>query len=139
MQVEEVYVWKIKKWLGKASKVDGSKPYVRSMDLTNAREWSDAIRCGDLQLGESIGKASANVWLYDDIDDFNEVQTAFLLALKYYRKRRNRSSSNIEKLTHLSATGFRDISLWAGEQQRHIKNGSLGVAQFTLHEMEGMY
>ena len=99
-------------------------------------EWSDAIRCGDQQLGEFIGKASANVWLYDDLDNFDEVQTTFLLALKYYRQRRNKSSRNSEKITDLSATGFRDISIWAGGQKRHIKNGSLGVAYFTLHEWE---
>jgi hypothetical protein len=92
--VEEDYVSKIKEWLCKssgvkASEVEGLKPDVQ--------EWSNAIQRGDQQLGESIGKASANVWLYDDIDDFDNIKTTFLLALKYYRKRRNESSSNTEK------------------------------------------
>ena len=136
IHVEEIYVSKIKEWLGKASEVERLIADVRSMDLINAHEWSEAIRHGDQQLGEFIGKASANVWLYDDIPNFNEVQTTFLLALKYYRQWRNQSSCNSEKITDLSATGFRDISIWAGGQKRHIKNGSLGVAHFTLYEWE---
>jgi tetratricopeptide (TPR) repeat protein len=106
------------------------------VDLKNAQDWRKKIRRGSQELGVYVGKAAASVWLYDGMNDFEQAQTTFLLALKYYQQLRNKSSCSPENIKHLSATGFRGISVWACRQKWNISYKNLGVAYFTLHEWE---
>jgi tetratricopeptide (TPR) repeat protein len=85
-------------------------------------------------LGESIGKVAARIWLHECIDLIGTVRQCFLLGLKYYWKRKNRSQTNLNELNELVATDFKDISIWSGdiEQQQSINKKNIGVALFSI-------
>src|SRR5277367_4737453 len=73
--------------------------------------------------------AATNVWLSDDTTSFSELQTAFLLTLKYYlqrqtRKRNGRIGQDIEILL---GNKFKDMVVWAGiKPQFHFRRPNLG-------------
>lgn len=61
----------------------------------------------------------------------------FVLALKYYWKRANRSLSNAQEVEELVATNFSGIATWAnGENRPQTKKQNLGVAFFELKKRE---
>src|SRR5216117_3190114 len=122
---EEDDLSKIKEWLVKGCEAE--------MDVKEVQQWSQAIRRDPELLNEYIGKAAANVWLYEDMEMFDEACVAFVLALKYYQQR---NSCNNEKITYLSVTRFKGISDWASKLNRKVNERNLGVAYFTLHEWE---
>lgn len=96
--------------------------------------WQRAVLSNLPILGELIGKAAASIWLHESLDRIKAVRLCFLLALKYYWKRKNRSQSNLNELNELTATDFKDISLWSGSnEQRHpVNKKNIGVAMFSV-------
>lgn len=95
------------------SRKDTKEHRIRQFD--EAYRWSLEILQVPQRLGEIVGKAAVSVWLYDEITNFGELQTTFLIALKYFWRRENKNSSNIEEIERLFTTKFRDMSDWAGD------------------------
>ena len=139
VHVEKNYLLRIKDWLGSRewSRENTEADWNANELLNEAYQWSQDILEGEQRLGQIIGKAAANVWLYDTITNFGELQTTFLLALKYYWQRENKTSSNTQELERFSATKFRNIADWAGiTRNSHVQERNLGVAYFTLRQWE---
>jgi tetratricopeptide (TPR) repeat protein len=106
-------------------------------ELKKSFEWMKTALDNDRELGQVLGKAAANIWLFSDVNDFAVVGVAFRLALKYYWKRENRTLDNMQELQHLTATNFTDMVSWVGISARStIKSRNVGVGYFTLRRWE---
>ena len=142
--VEESYLQDIKEWLIKSQRwyyksieMERLKSDGKEMELEKSYMWSHEILWDERRLGEYVGKAAANVWFYDDIGSFSEIETTFLLALKYYWRREGRILSNVDELRELSSTTFNGIVTWMGgygQGQGSPKQKNLGVAFAALRQ-----
>jgi hypothetical protein len=144
VDVEEALLGMITGWLEKmetriCSDTENVPKSHFAPNIQEAYSWTRAVLGDKQQLGECVGRAATNVWLLDDIASFGELQTAFLLALKYYlrsqkRKRNGRIDQDIEILL---GTKFKDMVVWAGiKHQFHVRRPNLGVAYFTLRDWD---
>ena len=131
--IEEQDLQYIGEWLQKCQVADeGNKNIDERRDVSVA--WRMAILSDPSILGESIGKAAATIWLYESFDRIDAVRLCFLLGLKYYWKRKNRSQSNLNELNELATTDFKDISRWSGnnEHRQSVNKNNIGVALFSV-------
>jgi hypothetical protein len=101
-----------------------SQPDVEQLDLWV--RWHRTLIDNRSILGESVGKAAANIWLYDRLANYAAVQVSFGIALRYYWKRESKTQSNLNELSQLTATEFRDIAVWTGSDKVVIKKKHWG-------------
>ena len=130
VRVEEEALRQIRDWLGKCQ-LGEQLPLQRDELVEAAITWRDTILSNVDTLGESVGKAAARVWLYEELDQFKPLITCFRLALKYYWKRSNRTQNNRDELDRLVDTEFEAISAWAGPQGDIVKS-NIAIAFFTV-------
>jgi hypothetical protein len=88
--------------------------------------WLGSVLDNGSGLGESVGKAAANIWLYDSLANYAAVEVSFFIALRHYWKRENRTQNNLNELTQLTVNGFRDIAVWAGSNKGNCKKKHWG-------------
>ena len=135
VRVEEEALRQIRDWLGKCQIPDWSLGNGQRDELVEAAiTWRDTVLSNVDTLGESVGKAAARVWLYEELDQSQPVITCFRLALKYYWKRAKRTQNNREELDRLVDTEFKAISVWAGPQASlgSIVKNNIATAFFTV-------
>jgi len=133
---EESYLHEISQWIEKTN-INMRNPINLSLDvnLQKVLDWSREIQAEPQALGQFVGKAAVAVWLHDDIDDSRKIRRAFLLALKYYWKRPNRSFRKMEEMKRLATTRFRDMRAWAVQaSDRSVLVKNIGVALFALRQ-----
>ena len=90
-------------------------------------------------LQEALGKAAASIWLHERLDECSILLGCFLLGLKYYWKRANRSQSNLQELKELIDTKFIDISVWvadAVDRVLPIVKRNIGLAFFAVYRWD---
>lgn len=137
---EELTLHKVSSWLRKWEiELDEREQQSLSVGSSDALEPSIQWRAGILnkpeQLGEYVGKAAVGIWLYEDVNEFQQGAAAFLLGLKYYWRREGRSKSNLEELRELSTTKFKGIMEWMGSYRLGFpKQKNLGVAFAALRQ-----
>ena len=111
-----------------------SDPGVQDLD-----QWRSAVLTSKLSiLGEALGKAAAAIWLHERLDDCSVVMGCFMLGLKYYWKRADRSQSNLEELKELINTRFRGISVWSTliGLERPVVKRNIGLAYLSVYRWD---
>lgn len=134
---EPLRLYDFSDWLGKnlSYGVDSQPPDEIEGQLAGFIDCQPADLGDSSILGQIVGKAAVDIWLYEKGLNFKTVQTSFLLALKYYYQRKNRSLNNLEELAKLTATEFNDIIEWAdGHRSRSIEKSRLGPAYFITQK-----
>jgi tetratricopeptide (TPR) repeat protein len=79
------------------------------------------------------GKAAAELWLYEDLQEWPHIVRKVGLALKYYCKSEGRLFESLEDVKGLAANRFEAIVTWCGSRARSPKKTNLGVAFLVLH------
>lgn len=126
VSVEEPSLQDITKWLRSI------KTFLRDVDsqLVESLFWREFMN-EQTWLGNSIGKAAANVWVSDHLPEFNHTATCFSLAAKYF------SRMNSVVLDISDWTGeFVDpehVATWTDPSHR-TKSQNMAVAYFLLHD-----
>ena len=137
--LEDIKTWisKLQLWFDNTTEMETLKSMKNDVELAMLRKWSEAVLHEKQRLGIYVGKAAVNVWLYDNNDNFQEIQTAFALGWKYYHLRENNSLRRFDKIGVLTATKLRDMALWAGnEHRRSTQLSNEGVAFSTLQQWD---
>ena len=108
------------------------------LEIEHALKWQRDCLDNSSLLDETIGKAAVNSWLHEDLDECYAVIHCFILGLKYYWRRANRTRTNLEELNELTATKFRDLSAWADPTGPSVPivHGNLGLAFFAVKEFD---
>jgi tetratricopeptide (TPR) repeat protein len=130
ISIETNYLQSVHDWIQQCPecmKVEDSEMPVH-LNNTTESAWSELVEC--------FGKAAANLWLNEDLT-CDEAQVSFLLALKYFLKRKTRSASNLSEVNDLISTDFEGILAWAGGGgKQRVKKQNLGMAFLTLQQWE---
>lgn len=100
-----------------------------------AVSWGLDILSNQWKLGHYVGKASAEIWLYEDLEA-ERLQTLFWISVKYFLIS-SRSSSvgtfeGIDDLKDISAGDFGRILEWVGRFGSVPKDKGLGIAFHAL-------
>lgn len=134
--LNSIYHWlrecPARKWQQDPAKADGQAEVEQ---LEPWVSWHRSVLDNRSILGESVGKAAANIWLYDSLANYAAVQVSFLISLRYYWKRENKTQNNLNELTQLTVTEFRDIVVWAGSNKAVVKR-NIGVAYFMVYRWD---
>ena len=101
---EEEAIKSISKWLTEWQRRSDVEEKTELVD--SSLKWREEIMGNPGLLGELIGRAAANLWLFGTLLDYNAIAASFRLALKYYRKTTNRLKSNAEELQDLISSEF---------------------------------
>ena len=135
--LEAIPVRTICAWLRTCSVPNTSELDEDSRSLRESVEWRSAVLSEPSIIGVAIGKAAALIWLYERLDSFLVLRTCFLLSLKYYWRRKNKTTTNLEDLNQLTSTGFDPIVAWAnpGGSPRPIVQRNIGVAFYSLYKL----
>ena len=83
-------------------------------------------------LGEHVGKASAELWLYGNCNGI-KTSHAFWLAMKYFCKSHDISLDNADDVQKLIKNDFATVQEWIKKPRRRPNNLGLGVAFSYLH------
>ena len=127
----------VQRWLARF-KMDGeTESLKRSEDsavLQKAIIWRDEVVRNIDKLGESVGKAAALIWLFDEVESKKTIIAAFKLGTGYYWTRENRGDLNDrEELQELFDTEFAGLIEWAGGVKGEMLNDrNLTIARVTL-------
>ena len=97
-----------------------------------ATKWRLQVLEQPWRLGESVGKAAAELWLFGN-HSWESLSEAFRLALKYYCRSQGREIDDFEGLKDIASNNFAAILTWLGYRERQIKNRNLAVGLFVLH------
>jgi hypothetical protein len=139
--MEEDDLEKISKWLRNYETADPSSVNptgdVNDESLKSALIWRAACLNEISPLGDQVGKAATVVWLHEAKTN-QEAKFCFLLALKYYWRRPDRSQSNVVELDDLVSTEFKNMSLWSGsnDPQLPVTKWSIGIGLFCLQRWD---
>jgi tetratricopeptide (TPR) repeat protein len=128
---------RITQWLG-ATRNFGESGGATDVEVKHVTAWKCAVLFNNSILGEAIGKAAAAIWLYERLDECHLLIPCFLLGLKYYWKRMDRSKSNLEELHELTASKFIGISTWEADSGRllPIVERNMGLAFFAVYKWD---
>lgn len=97
-----------------------------------ARKWRLEILQTPTKLAEYLGKAAAELWLYEDLP-WMYIPTAVAVSIKYYCCSQGRQLHGIADFKKLAANNFDCISTWIGNRGSVMAvNKNLGVAFFTV-------
>src|SRR5277367_1535697 len=111
-------------------------------DDAQVPRWSDKVRQEAVirwrvevletpwKLGDDVGKAAAQIWLYADLP-CNNIAAAFRLALKYYCRKHKIPLNDIAKLQDLAANDFTKICDHFDQKRSHKKR-NMGIGFFVL-------
>lgn len=100
-------------------------------EIEKALAWREEIVREPEKLGELLGRAAGNLWLFYDLPDFTSVASAFSLAYKYYRRAR-RLDSYSDDLESLLDTRFKGLKIWIGTLKERFVVKNIGVAFAVL-------
>jgi tetratricopeptide (TPR) repeat protein len=108
------------------------------LEIERAMNWQRVCLDSSFLLKETVGKAAVTLWLHESLDQPHTVIACFLLGLKYYWRRGNRTRSNLEELDELIATKFQDLSAWANPTGPSVPvvHGNLGLAFYAVLEFD---
>ena len=123
IQIEEPYLHKIKEWIEQSSEAPTGETLMET-EVRKSLTW-DVV-------ADAFGKASTALWLDEDLD-CTRLAICFLLALKYYFRRKI-SADRLSDINDLTSTGFQGILTWAGCKIQEANKRSLGMAFFTLQK-----
>jgi tetratricopeptide (TPR) repeat protein len=98
--------------------------------------WGLDILGSPWKLEDLLARASAELWLYHDLDIF-QLHTAFCLTLKYYCKRQGRVTDSLQDLQDIAAGQFSSILHWVDAQPMKVRPKNIGVAYIALRQWEG--
>ena len=110
----------------------------RSIEIEAVIAWRCAVLGNISILQEAVGRAAASIWLHERLDECSTLLGCFLLGLKYYWKRVNRSQSNLQELQELIASKFIEISVWVADGGRvlPIVERNIGLAFFAVYRWD---
>ena len=138
ISVESAPLRDIRRWL--------RERFCNSAKTSSSRQstgWSSVVRgCGDAVFGnisilqEAVGRAAASIWLHERLDECSTLLGCFLLGLKYYWKRVNRSQSNLQELRSSLLPSPIEISVWVENSGRvlPIVERNIGLAFFRKYD-----
>ena len=99
--------------------------------IINAHRWRQEILRDPSRLGQYVGKAAAELWLYRNMA-WERIDRVFCLALKYYCRTYQLPSYDLESLTDLVTNDFSQISAWLDKKGCAIIRTNLGIGAFRL-------
>lgn len=105
----------------------GELEYDQTVADNAAVKWGLDIVASPWNLGEYVGKTSAELWLYEDLSAFY-VTDMFWLSLKSYCESHGQELNTVNDLQDLSENNFAAIRKWVNQQGRVLQQKGLGVA-----------
>ena len=124
LQKVHTFLMRFKSKLDKAQLVfDGS--------MSTPAHWIIDMTSNPWKLGEYVGKAAAELCLFQDISQF-WVSVYLSLAIKYYCKRSGRHIDSPSDLKDLTLNNFSSIATWSGRSERPPNSNRIGTAFLTL-------
>lgn len=130
----------IRRWLRGCtlSSTDDSTAGEIDLEIEDVLNWQRDCLDNSLLLVETIGKAAVTLWLHESFDQARAAMNCFVLGLKYYWRRANRTRSNRDELDELIATKFQNLSVWADPTGPSVPvvHGNLGLAFYTVLEFD---
>jgi tetratricopeptide (TPR) repeat protein len=133
--IEKKALRDVHKWLARYEVGEGTVTRPEDSELLlNAIQWREAAVQDIDKLGESVAKAAALIWLFNELESKKTIIAAFKLGTGYYWTRENRSGlSDREELQKLFDTDFAALIEWAGGFKRErLNERNLGIARVTL-------
>ena len=135
--IEKKALRDVHRWL---SRYEGNQSAIANDPeiLVEALQWRDAAVQDIDELGESVAKATALIWLFDELESKYTIIAAFKLGTGYYWTRKDRGTlSDHEELRQLFDTDFRPLIEWAGGSREEILNDrNLAIARLTLQQWD---
>jgi len=109
-----------------------------ALEVECALKWQRACLDDPSFMEETVGKAAVKLWLHEGLSQGGAVIGSFTLGLKYYWRRANRTQSNLEELDELTATLFRNLSMWADPSGPAVPvvHGNLGLAFYAVFQFD---
>lgn len=133
--IEKKALRDVQKWLARYQVGEGTVTRPEDAEvLPKAIEWRDAAVKDIDKLGESIAKAAALAWLFDELESKKTIVGAFKLGIGYYWARKTEADlSDREELQKLFDTDFAALIEWAGGFKGEKPNErNLTIARVTL-------
>jgi len=102
--------------------------------MSTPAHWIIDIVSNPWKLGEYVGKAAAELCLFQDISHLSHFWVSFYLslAIKYYCKRSGRHIDSPSDLKDLTLNNFSSIATWSGRSERPPNSNRIGTAFLTL-------
>jgi len=100
-------------------------------NIVEAFRWKAEIRVAPWKLSEYLGKAAAELWLYEALP-LQEACSAFDVALLFYCRSHHMEMYDVASVQSLGINDFLAFSTWVGNMSRAVKQANLGVAAFRL-------
>jgi len=94
----------------------------------SAIKWAQKIVDNPGLLGEYVGKAAGEIWLYEDLS-WVESQKWFSVVLNYYLRR---GISNVDEVDDISENCFERIVTWCGVKGRLPNYKNIAVGYFMV-------
>ena len=94
-----------------------------------AAQWALDIVKKPERLEQYVGKASAELWLYEDL---RYARGLFCIALKYFCKSIGWRMDNIDELKLIACNEFASVSQWVGTQKGSLNRMNLAIGYATL-------
>jgi len=127
----EISLWMVHTFLMRfKSKLDTVKLVFDGSTSTPAH-WITDMVSNPWKLGEYVGKAAAELCLFQDIS-YICVSFHLSLAIKYYCKRSGRHIDSPSDLKDLTLNNFSSIATWCGRSERPPNSNRIGTAFLTL-------
>jgi pentatricopeptide repeat protein len=130
----------IRRWLRGCtlSSMDDCTAGETDLEIEDVLNWQRDCLDNSLVLVETIGKAAVTLWLHESFDQAHAAMNCFILGLKYYWRRANRTRSNLDELDELTATKFQNLSVWADPTGLSVPvvHGNLGLAFYAVLEFD---
>jgi hypothetical protein len=103
-------------------------------ELKRAIKWIDYVVGNPSKLGEYVGKASAYIWLFEDLKSMKAIIAGFELATRHYWRREGQIVfSNRDELEQLLKTNFAPMLSWVDEtKSRKILETNMEIAHLML-------
>jgi Tetratricopeptide repeat len=133
--IEKKALRDVQMWLARYEVGEGTVTGSENADVfPHAIQWREASVQNIDKLGESVAKAAALIWLFDELESKKTIIGAFKLATGYYWARENRGSlTDREELQELFDTDFGALVEWAGAfKGEGFCKRNLTIAKVTL-------
>ena len=134
--IEDKVIRDVRDWLLRCRVVEGGE--AQNAVSAEVILWADDMLQNPSKLGEHIGKASARIWLFEELPSLKARTAAFELATRHYwRCQIKTKHSNRDALEGLIKTHFRSMLLWIEDTgSQRIIDKNLDVARRTLQQWD---
>jgi cytochrome c-type biogenesis protein CcmH/NrfG len=132
--IEDKVLRDVRDWLLRYQKGGNNQGSQDLDELKRAIKWIDYVLGKPSKLGEYVGKASAYIWLFEDLKSMKAIIAGFELATRHYWRREGRIVfSNRDELEQLLKTNFSPMLSWVEEtKSRKIVETNIEVAHLML-------